>query len=497
MSKQRADDPSLHRERERRMIEHVERLLGDDRLRIDTKRGRRSVTSARRDIKKEDREVDLKRTMAQLGVYDRDLQAKLPVGRELSVTLSNTRFWFFRSIVGQMKVLCLAPWEDLIEGKPTPRPVSYNEVKDALARMHSLHGVPQTVVLLSTSGFTREAKDLVGRSGDRAVLLVEPDEAGGYTVHAPPDLEGLAQVLDPEEDEDKIERIRAAIENCKADLLSSGLPAQRLADRTKLPLAMVEEELKSYARETGMAARKLDGGLVLFREGGVAQSAAAAGGADMPFLQRMKNLFSRKGDNEKKLALLAERRAALSVQRDKSYEEMGVLEQREAEMREQFKNASGEITKKRVTTQLVQLRKDLERRQQLLGMLNQQINVVSTHLHNLELVQQGQGAQLPSSEDIATDAAAAEEVLAELQASSELAGSLGTTSPTGLSDEEQALYDELQAEITASKEKPAVEPTAKTPAVATPREREKVHIHEPPTPTSTERSRSRGEAEAG
>ena len=38
----------------------------------------------------------------------------------------------------------------------------------------------------------------------------------------------------------------------------------------------------------------------------------------------------------------------------------------------------------------MQLRKDLERRQQLLGMLNQQINVVSTHLHNLELVQQGQ-----------------------------------------------------------------------------------------------------------
>lgn len=480
------------------MIEHVERLLGDDRLRLDTKRGRRPVTSARRDIKKEDREVDLKRTMAQLGVYDRDLQARLPVGRELSVTLSNTRFWFFRSIVGQMKVLCMAPWEDLIEGKPTPRPIGYNEVKDALARLHSLHGVPQTVVLLSTSGFTKEAKDLVGRSGDRAVLLVEPDAAGGYTVHAPPDLEGLAHVLDPEEDEDKLARIRTEIEKCKADLLSSGLPAGRIADRTKLPLAMVEEELKSYARDTGMAARKLDGGLVLFREGGAAQSAAAAGGADMPFLQRVKALFSRKGDHEKKLALLSERRASLSVQRDQAYEEMGVLEAREAEMRDQFKNAGGEITKKRVTTQLVQLRKDLERRQQLLGMLNQQINVVSTHLHNLELVQQGQGAQLPSSEDIASDAAAAEEVLAELQASSELAGSLGTTSTTGLSDEEQALYDELQAELTASNERKAeAKPAEKTPTVATRPEREKVHIHEPPTQTPAERARSRGEAEAG
>ena len=33
-------DPSLHRERERQMIEHVERLLDDDRLRLDTIRGR-------------------------------------------------------------------------------------------------------------------------------------------------------------------------------------------------------------------------------------------------------------------------------------------------------------------------------------------------------------------------------------------------------------------------------------------------------------------------
>src|SRR5439155_1597419 len=159
----------------------------------------------------------------------------------------------------------------------------------------------------------------------------------------------------------------------------------------------------------------------------------------------------RKGDNEKKISLLSERRAALGVQRDRAFEEMGVLETRENEMRQQFKDTTNTTTRRRVTSQLVQLRKDLERRQQLLGMLNQQINVVSTHLHNLELVQQGQVAALPNSEELAADAAAAEEVLAELQANNEVAGSVGNIAGTGLSEEEQALYEELEREAAGSK----------------------------------------------
>ena len=46
----------------------------------------------------------------------------------------------------------------------------------------------------------------------------------------------------------------------------------------------------------------------------------------MPLIERMKALFSRKGDNEKKIAFLSERRASLSQQRDQAYEEMGDLE---------------------------------------------------------------------------------------------------------------------------------------------------------------------------
>src|SRR6185436_10205246 len=173
---------------------------------------------------------------------------------------------------------------------------------------------------------------------------------------------------------------------------------------------------------------------------------ASTGGTDMPFIDRIKTLFARKGETEKKIALLSEQKAAFAQQLDRAYDEIQSLEKRDADLREEFKNASGAVTKRRVTSQLVQRRKDIDRRQQLIGVLNQRINVVSTHLHNLDLVRSDQNAKLPDSEEIANDAAAAEEMLAELQADNEVAESVGGIATAGMSDEEQALFEELERE---------------------------------------------------
>ena len=213
----------------------------------------------------------------------------------------------------------------------------------------------------------------------------------------------------------------------------------------------------------------------------------------MPMIERIKALFSRKGETEKKIAFLSERRTVLSMQRDRGYEEISALEEKDNELREQFKTARAPLTKRRITTQLVQLRKDIERRQQMLAVLNQQVNVVSTHLHNLELTQQGEVADLPDSEEIATDAAAAEEMLAKLQADNELADSVGagvggSVATAGMSDEEQALYAELEAENGPAEVKPVAKadaPPAETPSAS------------PTSPQPSPRQPRRAEPEAG
>lgn len=448
-------DPTFHRQREQQLIGHVERLLNDDRLRLDTTRGNRAITTLLRDVARSDRGVELKRLMSDLGVPDRELQARMPLGESLEVTLSQTSWWVLKKVVGRMRVVCVSPAKSLLKGE-APTPIGTPELQKMIAALPpSLGGVPTTVVLMSTSGFTIEAHEVADRRPDRTIILIEPNDAGGWTVIAPPQTKALADLFDPEAEEQKRNRLREYVDANKVELLTSGIVADRIAARTQLPLPYVEAELKAYAKEhPGLNSKRLDGRIVLYREGaslsqptaGASASTASGGGSSMPLLDSLRALFSRKGEHEKKIAFLAERRAALSQQRDRSYEDMGALEQQEAGLRQQFKDATGAITRRRITSQLLQLRKDLDRRQQLLAVLNQQINVVSTHLHNLELVQQGQSAKLPDAEEMTADAVKAEEMIAELEASNELAGSTGSLASAGMSAEEQALFEELERE---------------------------------------------------
>jgi hypothetical protein len=468
-------DPAAHRQREHQLVEHVQRLLEDERLRLDTKLGRRPITAFIRDVSRSDRSMDLKRTMSEMNMPDRELQNRMPVGESIEVTLSQKKWWVLKSTVGRLRVVCVSPMRALLRGDP-PQPMTPTEVNKLLSSLPpSLGGVPVTLVLLSTSGFTMEAHELAERRADRAVILIEPNDAGGWTVTGPMETKGLSDLFDPEGEDQKRLRVREQIEQGKVDLLTGGIATDRLAARMQLPVQVVEAELKSYARNTpGLVAKRLDGRVVLFREGTASPGAAspAAGGNAMPLIDRVRALFARKGDSEKKIAHLSERRAALGLQRDKAYEDMTVLEQQEAGLKDQFKNASGAISKRRITSQMLQLRKDLERRQQLLSVLNQQVNVVSTHLHNLELVQQGQVASLPNTDEMTEDAVKAEEVLAELEANAELAGSVGSIGTSGMSAEEQALFEELEQETSGKAAAPASTSTAvRTPASGGPVQR--------------------------
>ncbi|MGD0461453.1 MAG: hypothetical protein ABSB74_03090 [Tepidisphaeraceae bacterium] len=472
-----ASDPAKHQQLERQFIAHVERLLSDDRLRLPTARGRKHAITLIRDVNHLDRGVELKRLMYDMGKPDRQLESQMPVGQSIEVGLCRKKWWFFRSWVGRFRAVSISPTRALIAGQ-APAPASAADLAQTLASLPPpLSGIPSTVAIMSTSGFTPDARDAASRMRDRTVILVWPNESGGWSVAAGPDNQDFVELFDPELDLEKRARIRSEIDANRISLQAAGIAADKLAAKLQLSPQLVDSELKSYARENpGLTAKRLDGRLVLFREGSAPLTAgAASGGADMPFIDRVKSLFARKGEVEKKIAFLSERRTALSQQLDRSYEDMGVMEGKEADLRQQFKDAASDLPRRRITGQMLQLRKDIERRQQLLSVLNQQINVVSTHLHNLELQRQGKTANLPDSEEMAADAAAAEEVLAELQAGSELADSVGSPMHGGMSAEEQALYDELlegtkqPAAPTAAKPEPAAaKPIAPQPATPPP-----------------------------
>jgi len=451
-------DPAVHRQIEQDFVRHVEQLLDDDRLRVDTTSGRRPVSGMMKFVQRSDHSVDLKRIMSEMRKPDRELQHQMPVGETLEVNLLKRKLWVFRQVVGRLRVLCVSPTRTLLAGE-TPQPLRPNDVSKLLSEIPaSVGGVPSTIVLMSTSGFTIEAHELAERRADRTVIMAEPNKAGGWAVYGPVETKALVDLFDPEAEESKRNRVREEIESISSELVGAGISTDKICAQTQLPVQLVESELKSYAKShPGLVAKRLDGRVVLFREGSVPPAAtSASGGGEMPLIDRIKTLFARKGENEKKIAFLSERRTALMQQRDRSYDDVMSLEKQEGKLRTEFKEATGDITKRRVTGQLLQLRKDIERRQQLLSVLNQQINIVSTHLHNLELVHQGQHAKLPDSEEVASDAAKAEEMLAGLEADAELAGSVGAITNTGLSAEEQALYEELERENASATRDPEI-----------------------------------------
>jgi hypothetical protein len=439
-----SSDPTIHQAREREIIAHVEQLLSDDRFVVDTTAGRRAVPVLNPKITKTDHGADVKRTMSEMNLPDRDLQNRMPIGESLEIVLQMTRFWLFTKVVGRVRIVCVSPTRQLLAGE-SPKPLDLSETRKILSQIPPPLGVPTTIVLVSTSGFDLSAREAAIRTADRTVILIEPNNAGGWNSFGPVETKALADLLDPEAEDEKRNRVYKTIESNQIDLLQGGVAADKLAAKTHLPLGLVEAAVKSYAKQNpGLAAKRLDGRVVLYRDGTVPR--ATAGGIDMPMIDRIKSLFSRKGETQKKIAFLSERKTALSQQRDRSYEEIASLEQQDEHLKTQFKESSSGLTRRRVTSQLVQLRKDIERRQQMLSVLNQQINIVGTHLHNLELSQQGEVAKLPDSEELAADAAKAEEVLAQLQADSELAESVGGVAMSGMSAEEQTLYEQLERE---------------------------------------------------
>jgi len=158
------------------------------------------------------------------------------------------------------------------------------------------------------------------------------------------------------------------------------------------------------------------------------------------------SLFSSKGEEPRKINQLTESRIKLAHRRDRIYEDISRLEKREQSLLDEGRQTSSSVVKRRVASQVSQLRNDLSRLNTTASMLNQQINVLSTDIHNLTLLQQGQMAQLPSAEELTDHAVAAEEMLETLGADAKMVEGLEAgIAQQAMSDDEAAILKELEA----------------------------------------------------
>jgi hypothetical protein len=229
--------------------------------------------------------------------------------------------------------------------------------------------------------------------------------------------------------------------------------------------------------------------------------------------ERIASVF-RSGSERRKIEFLMERRAKLQARRELLYSEIQRLERREHELLEQGRESESNAQKRRLAAQLAGVRKDLERRNTAAGVITRNVDVLSTHIHNLELISSNREAYRPSPEELNEAAGRVDELLSSLKEDADLAAGIEAERATDLqSTEEAAILREFEAKREAElasqqiklgepaepsrerKEPAAVEPAAPAePAVKPPTEAEPAGSPAP-TPARREPDR-RSEVEA-
>jgi len=405
----------------------------------------------------------LRALMAEHRNYDRELLKSLPANRRLELHGYERRFLFGKRRTGIAVASVLSPLSHFASKKGGAAPaIGLGELIDHARKLVTERGVPYIIGICSPTGFTEEARQARLDQDNVTVILVEPDGSGGWrTTGAGDDLDPrLIKIFDPEGAKGKVERVRRLLEENSADLLTGGVSAADLARRARVSEDLVRQGFEGVAAaDPELRLARKDGDLLLFRGAPVRHRERKS----MNVIERIKQLLSGEGDDAEKINLLAERRAALAQRRDRIYEDIGKLERKEADLLEQGKAARSSVPRRRLAAQLAQLRKDIARQNTTAAMLNQQINIISTDIHNLTLIQQGQMASLPDTDELTEHAVAAEEMLETLKADAELVSSLETgMEQTLASEEEMAILREFES----ADEKPAkAEPAATQPRV--------------------------------
>lgn len=417
-----------------------------------------------------DEEIDqaeaVRAAMVDRRIYDRKKYDAMPHGRGVIVRGYQKRFFFGKRLKSVTIATVIAPPGPILDDRAEP--VSALQLAAHVRGLIRDGNMQHVVGVCSPTGFDPDAWNTPLGLPNTHVVLIEPREGGGWRVGAVgrPIDQRLVKLFDPEGDAQKVDRVRRAVEERSTDLLTGGISVSSLARELDLPPRVVEAGLSVVVRkDPELRVSRREGEAFLYR----GASAAPDGDDDsMSITDWIKSLFAKEGDEAAKINVLCERRAALSTRLDRMYDDIGKLEKKEDQLVVEGKAASSNVVKRRLAAQIAHMRKDISRCNTSAAVISKQINIISTHIHNLELAQTGSVAQLPSGEELTEAAVNAEEILEQLAASDELVTGLEVgLAQSAVSEDEAAILKELEGDAPA-KEKAAPQKVAESPMSAPP-----------------------------
>lgn len=412
--------------------------------------GKVFISGASPKREKHDQAEKVKAAMVDRQVYDRDLFASMPHGKGFTIRDHQRRWLFFKRVKRVMVASVIAPPGPLLDSDDAP-PVTKAQLMEHLRGLMTDAKAPHLIGVCSPSGFEDDVWNVPPEFARLNLVLIAPREDGGWRV-TPTD-EKLdrrwCKLFDPEDVGRKLKRVKREVEARSADLLTGGLSAADIAEDLSLPVPLVNTALGEIAKkDPELRVSRQSDGAMLYR-GAPVMSDEEDG--SMSLAEWIKSLFSKEGEEAQKINVLAERRASLSSRINRMYEDIGKLEQKEEQLRVEGKATASKVSKRRIAGQISRMRKDISRCNTSAALLSKQINVISTHIHNLELAQTSSTAQLPTSEELTEAAVNAEEMLEQLNASDDLVSSLEVgMAESAISDDEAEILRELEEDAPES-----------------------------------------------
>lgn len=371
-------------------------------------------------------------TLRRLEVPDARAQMdSLPGTRATQITF---RQGLVEAVSGKPKVRVraqmLAPIEALVLGNQ-PGPIDRESLLDAMARYDLLaqRAKPTIVALASATGFTESARELVNLPGPPQVVLVGRRDDGGWDIHMAPALRKTvwATVFQFETADERVKRLQYHLERHAHALETSGLSIEELAHELGVSTAEAEKLAQQASRS--------DTRLMLVRESGqlrLARSPLADEGASMSMWSRIRRWLGMKPSAAERVRQMTQQRVALEAQRTQVDKKIADLEKAEKEGLQAVAAEPRVEAKKQVAVRVARTQRELKRHRAQAQVYTDQIEVLGTHIYHLTLKAQGQKLDLPSAEELAQEAAQAEQVLTGVAANADLARSIevGVGSPT-------------------------------------------------------------------
>ncbi len=389
--------------------------------------------------------------LRRLEIYDRDALQQTPGRDALQLTFKRSRLGgLYHEPVSRLRAQTLIDAR-LLHRDGTREPIGREQVLDTLARYTLMPSKkrPTAVVLASPTGFTAEAKALVENAAPPTMILMGGRADGGWDVSAPQRvLSGpWATLFEFESQDERLERLKRHLSETGMELDSRGVAVATLAERLGVSAKEAETLVRKACRQDPRLMTVVHDGTMR-----VCRSPLADEGDPMSFWTRIKRMFGAKPTAAETVRGLTAQRVRLEQERHDVDQQVDALETQERDLLQRGAAATSDAEKKQLANKLLRVRGELKRQRTRAQVFSQQIDVIGAQIHHTTLTEQTKQVSLPSSEELAQQAAQAEASLSDLAASAEIANSFEVGAETPMQSEAQ---DEIFAEFEQVRERTA------------------------------------------